>query len=181
VRLGGSLARIQDNLHTVGIGSFVEFLSWPDFLLGLDANANGTGRFSNVFESLDNFGLLNREYRVWEGSIYGELDYRVSRSLTFNLGVRYEHLGQFADKLGRNSSFDVAGADPNPPAEGSVAGYVVASNFSGAVPPGVFRTDNEFGNYAEGQNLVAPRLGFAWRIIPSLSSLVVRGGYGLYF
>jgi len=181
VRFGGSIARIQDNLHTVGIGSFVEFLSWPDFLLGLNANENGTARFSNVFESLDNFGLLDREYRAWEGSIFGQDDYRVSKTITVNLGLRYERLGQFADELGRNSSFDVARADPNPLPEGSVAGYVAASNFAGTIPPGVFRASNEFGNYGEGQNLVAPRLGFAWRVVPHLSSFVLRGGYGLYF
>ena len=179
-RFGGSIARIQDNLHIVGIGSFVEFLSWPDFLLGLDASQNGTGGFSNVFESLDNFGLLDRQYRAWEASLFGQDDWRISRSLTLNLGLRYERVGQFADKLGRNSSFDIARADPNAPAEGSVAGYIVASNFSGTVPPGVFRADNEFGNYAKGQDLLAPRLGFAWRV-PNLVSSVLRGGYGLYF
>ena len=37
VRLGGSLTRLQDNVDLVGLGSFVQFLSWPDFLLGLSA------------------------------------------------------------------------------------------------------------------------------------------------
>ncbi len=35
VRLGGSITRLQDNLDLVGLGSFLQFLSWPDFLLGL--------------------------------------------------------------------------------------------------------------------------------------------------
>jgi hypothetical protein len=48
VRLGGSLTRLQDNVDLVGLGSFLRFLSWPDFLLGLSAGSNGTG-FSNRF------------------------------------------------------------------------------------------------------------------------------------
>jgi hypothetical protein len=43
VRLGGSVIRLQDNLDTVGAGSFLQFLSWPDFLLGLNASENRTG------------------------------------------------------------------------------------------------------------------------------------------
>ncbi|MGA9307294.1 MAG: carboxypeptidase-like regulatory domain-containing protein, partial [Candidatus Sulfotelmatobacter sp.] len=39
---GGSLTRLQDNFNDPGIGSFVQFLSWPDFLLGLNASSNGT-------------------------------------------------------------------------------------------------------------------------------------------
>src|SRR4029077_978563 len=123
VRLGGSLTRLEDNLDFVGFGSFVQFLSWPDFLLGLDGRSNGTGTFSNVSQSADAFGLLNREFRVWEGSAFVQDDYRIKRSVTLNLGVRYERLGQFGDELGRNSSFDVNKANANPPPSGSLDGY----------------------------------------------------------
>ena len=59
LRVGGSLTRLQDNVNLVGLGSFLQFLSWPDFLLGLSAKDNGTG-FSNVFASFDDFGLTNQ-------------------------------------------------------------------------------------------------------------------------
>jgi Carboxypeptidase regulatory-like domain/TonB dependent receptor/TonB-dependent Receptor Plug Domain len=181
LRFGGSVSRVEDNLNIVGLGSFLQFLSWPDFLLGLSAAGNGTGTFSNVFASVDDFGLLNREYRAWEGSAFGQDDYRIGKTLTINLGLRYERLGQFADMLGRNSNFDIRKADPNPPPAGTVAGYVVASNFQGTIPPGVTRADNPFATDAAGQNSWAPRLGFSWRIFPRLSSFVLRGGYGIYF
>ncbi len=180
IRLGGSLTRLQDNVNLVGLGSLMQFLSWPDFLLGLSAEDNGTG-FSNVFASFDDFGLTNREFRVWEGTAFAQDDYRIRRSLTLNIGLRYERLGQFGDRLGRNASFDIAKADPNPPPSGSVAGYVVASNFTGVLPPGVLRASNTFGNYGEGQNTIAPRIGFAWQFLPRTSRMVLRGGYGTYY
>ena len=180
VRWGGSVTRLQDNVNLVGLGSFVRFLSWPDFLLGLSASGNGTG-FSNVFASFDDFGLTTREYRVWEGGGFAQDDWRIRKSLTLNMGVRYERLGQFGDRLGRNASFDIGKADPNPPPGGSVAGYMVASNFPGITPPGVVRSNNTFGNDGAGQNTIAPRIGFAWQVLPRTGRLVLRGGYGTYY
>jgi len=180
-RFGGSLTRLQDNFSDPGLGSFVQFLSWPDFLLGLNANGNGTGTFSNVFASIDEFGLFDREFRVWEGSLFSQDDISVRKRLNINLGLRFEWLGQFGDKLGRNSSFDIKRADHNPPAGGSVAGYVVASNFPGVPPVSVVRANNTFANNGDGQATFAPRLGFAWQVLPSSNRLLLRGGYGMYF
>jgi hypothetical protein len=180
VRLGGSITRFQDNVDIIGLGSFVQFLTWPDFLLGLNAESNGT-EFSNVFASFDDFGLTYRAYRAWEGTGFAQDDYRIGESLTLNVGLRYERLGQFGDNLGRNSSFDLSKADANPPPGGSLAGYIVASNFSGALPPGVTRVNNPFGNYGDGQNTLAPRIGFVWQFLPRSSALVLRGGYGIYY
>ena len=179
VRLGGSITRLQDNVNLVGLGSFLQFLSWPDFLLGLSADGNHSV-FSNVFASFDDFGLTNREFRVWEASAFAQDDYMLTKSLTLNLGLRYEHLGQFGDKLGRNASFDISKADPTPPVGGSQAGYVVASNFSGVLPPGVTRSTNSFGNDGAGQNSIAPRIGFAWQLFSHEGQAVLRGGYGIY-
>jgi Carboxypeptidase regulatory-like domain/TonB dependent receptor len=181
MRSGGSVTRIQDNFADPGIGSFVQFLSWPDFLLGLNATANGTDTFSNVFASVDDFGFFDREYRIWEGSAFAQDDYRVRKSLTLNIGVRFERLGYFGDRLGRNSSFDISRADPNPPPSGSIAGYVVASNFPGTVPSGVYKANNTFASDGKGQNTIAPRIGFAWQILPDWGRFVLRGGYGMYF
>jgi len=181
VKFGGSLARLEDNLDFAGFGSFVQFLSWPDFLLGFDGIGNGTGSFSNVFASSDAFGQLNREFRVGEGSGFVQDDYQIRRSLTVNIGMRYERLGQFGDELGRTSSFDVNKANNNPPPSGSLDGYIVASNFSDALPQGVARASNRFANYGAGQNTIAPRIGFAWQVLPVTTRLVLRGGYGVYY
>ena len=117
---------------------------------------------------------------MWEVSGFVQDDYRIRRSLTLNLGMRYERVGQFGDDLGRNSLFDVNKADTSPPPSGSLDGYIVASNFPAGLPPGVTRADNTFGNYGQGQNTFAPRTGFAWQILPMTTRLVLRGGYGIY-
>jgi len=181
IRVGGSLTRLQDNVNIAGLGSLVLFLSWPDFLLGFDAQSNGTGTFSNVYGSADEYGLTQREYRAWEGSAFAQDDIRVRKTLTLNLGLRYERFGQFGDDLGRNSSFDINKINSNPPPSGSLAGYIVGSNFSGLLPAGVLRASNTAGNYGEGQKSLAPRVGFSWQFLPQSSRIVLRGGYGVYY
>jgi Carboxypeptidase regulatory-like domain len=181
LKIGGSLTRVEDDVQIPGLGSAVQFLSWPDFLLGLNAKQNGTQLFSNVNQSIDYYGLLDREYRAWEGFAYGQDNYRISEAITLTLGLRYERLGQFGDCLGRNFSFDINKADPNPPLSGSTAGYIVGSNFAGELPAGVTRADNTFANYAVGQNGLAPRIGITWGVLPHVSRLLVRAGYGMYY
>jgi len=181
IRLGGSISRLYDNVNIVGLGSYLLFLSWPDFLLGLDSQSNGTGTFSNVYASADDFGLFQRNYRTWEGSAFAQDDIRVRKSLTLSLVLRYERFGQFGDELGRNSSFDINKVDSDPPPSGSLAGYLVGSNFPAAIPTGVQRARNSAGNYGDGQNTIAPRIGFSWQIIPRVSRVVLRGGYGVYY
>ena len=209
VRLGQNTYGFQDSLswtrgaHTFRFGAGVSreqlneigfqylaaelFLTWPDFLLGLDANGNGTAPFatlglaySNVYESLDVPALFDRAWRVWEPSAYVQDDFRVTRRLTLNVGLRYDRLGDLADTLGRNASFDLALANPDPPTTGSYAGYLVSSNYpGGALPPGVTKVGNEFGGYGDKQNTWNPRFGFAWRL-PNTETFVLRGGYGIY-
>ena len=186
-RFGGGVSRQQ--LNEVGFHFLAGelFLSWPDFLLGLDAEDNGTAPFaafgvasSNIIASLDVPALFDRAWRVWETNAYAQDDIKLTPRLTVNLGLRYDRIGDLADALGRNSSFDVRLADRNPPPGGSLLGYLVSSNYSGgAIPQGVKQVDNEFGIYGQNQNTWNPRVGFAWRL-PKTERLVLRGGYGVY-
>jgi hypothetical protein len=180
MRFGGGYTRLQNNLTNVLTGGTLQFLSFPDFLLGQSAVQNGSG-FSNVFASLDAFGLFDRNYRAWESNAYVQDDIKVTPRFTVNAGLRFEHIGLYKDTGGRNSNFDSQLADPNPPASGSIDGYVVASNFQGTIPPGVTRSSNPFAVNDNGQNTWGPRLGFAWQVLPSTSRFVLRGGYGLYY
>ena len=101
--------------------------------------------------------------------------------LTVNLGLRYERPGYFADQNGRSSSFNLALANPTPPASGSEAGYVLPANYKGPIPAGSVKLGNDWGINGDGQNTFGPRVGFAWQVLPSSSRFVLRGGYGIYY
>ncbi len=188
-RFGGGFTRSREGEANFSFFGGLLFASWPDFLLGLPggpvaAGGNGTP-FSNVFISLDIPGDLDRSWVVKDGNAYIQDDIKLTPSLTLNLGLRYERLGHLADSGGRNTGFDRALANPNPPAGGTLAGYVVSENFPGAVPAGVTQLDNRFGVRGKGQNNFGPRFGFAWKLprtlLPFTDRMVLRGGYGIYY
>ena len=188
LRFGGGITRSSLDLQDFTFFGGLLFLSWPDLLLGRDggpvaSGGNGSGA-TNVFLTIDIPGDLDRSWKVWDGNAYIQDDIKLSSSLTLNLGLRYERLGHLADSGGRNAGFNINLANPNTPAGGSLAGFVVSSNFPGSVPAGVTQLDNQFGINGAGQNNFGPRLGFAWKlpnsVIPFTERMVLRGGYGVY-
>jgi hypothetical protein len=169
LHFGGGINRSQINLYSFHFFGGLVFPSFADFLLG------------NVLESIDVPGVFQREWRVLDGNLYAQDDYKITQRLTLNLGFRYERQGQLGDRLGRASTFDPARANPNPPAEGSLDGFVVGSNFSGGtIPAGVTKANTNTAIDNDGQNGWEPRLGFAWQL-PGTNRFVLRGGYGLFY
>jgi outer membrane receptor protein involved in Fe transport len=180
LRFGGNVERYQLNESGYHSPVTIDFLSFPDFLLGLSGAQNGTGFLSNIYQSADLPGLTDRAIRMTNAALYAQDDIKITRTFTLNLGVRYERISQAADKGGRLAGFNVAQAVPNPPAGGTIAGYVVASNFRGTIPAGVAKASNEFATEGLGQNAIEPRVGFAWQVLPGSHAVVLRGGYGMF-
>jgi hypothetical protein len=182
-RFGGGVERLDNNLQQFHYIAGLVFLSFPDFLLGLNATQSGTAGagvpVGNIFQSVDLPGLFDRSWRVWNADWFVQDDIKVSRRLTLNVGFRYERLGNFAEQLGRNSDFDYSKANQNPPAAGSLQGYTVPSNYKGTIPDGVTKVGSTTGLNDVGQNTWNPRLGLAWQL-PGTDRLVLRGGYGIY-
>src|SRR5437899_5345111 len=169
LHFGGGINRSQINFVSFHFLAGLMYPCFADFLLG------------NVLESVDVPGVFSRKWRVWDGNLYAQDDYKITRRLTLNLGFRYERQGQLGEYLGRASTFDPARANPNPPAEGTLQGFIVASNFSGgAIPAGVIKAGTNTAINNDGQNGWEPRLGFAWQL-PGTNRLVLRGGYGLFY
>ncbi len=198
VRFGGGVTRSYQFQRDFRSNGIEDFLTFPDFLLGLDAADNGLGlanaitggafpAFSNIVVSIDFVGLSDRDERTWDGSAYAQDDIKLTRQFTLNLGMRYERIGELGDSLGRNGNFDPALYTPPPqtgcPAActGILNGYTVPSNFQGTVPAGVTKTGNNLGIPGIGQNALAPRVGFAWQVLPNSDRMVVRSGYGIYY
>jgi Carboxypeptidase regulatory-like domain len=132
-----------------------------------DANFRGTFTFSNLanFQNgvplsyTQRFGTSVRGNRSTDYFWYAQDDFRATKTLTFNLGVRQELSGGVSEvnNLLANLHTDVTGA-------------------LGGGGTGALGTILLGGEAYGGNKNWAPRLGFAWN--PGSGKLVVRGGYG---
>jgi len=147
----------KDELSQTGAGTF----SFNDratrsgmaaFLLGWTSSA-GQNRPDLLEARTDYYGF------------YLQDDWKVSRNLTFNLGLRWEVDTPRWERLdNRQSGFNGTAINP-------VSGTPGVVTFSGR--DGLNKYAHPFDN-----NNLAPRFGFAWK--PSART-VVRGGYGINF
>jgi carboxypeptidase family protein len=178
-RFGAGIQREQNNQVGFHYLSGELFVTWADFMLGQSGAQNGSG-IGNMFGSVDLLGLFDRAYRDWEVWSYAQDDFKVTKRLTLNLGLRYDRIGDFGDALGRNSGFNPSLADKNPPASGTLAGTTVPANYSGTVPAGVVKLSNDYGVNGIGQNTWNPRVGLAYQMPWTHDRVVIRAGYGVY-
>lgn len=110
--------------------------------------------------------LPNIRYGYQSG--YVQDNYRISKKLTLNLGMRYEVPIGWHDTDGNYSGFDAN--KPNPGA-GNLAGSLV---FYGSGPG---RTGQKRPYPTDWSN-IGPRLGFAYQLMPKT---VIRGGWGIFY
>ena len=150
----------------------IDFQSFQSFLMG------------NTQVSTFGSGLDDRSQRAWDYNFFVQDDWRVSPTLTFNLGLRYELDLPPYDTRGRLTTFDPAlyvprvlnGNSIGPPIGGFVqAGNVIPSYDLPEVP-----NVSKYVVRSINPNNLAPRIGFAYSALPS-DRLVVRGGYGIYY
>lgn len=180
VQVGGGFSRADRDFEDFAQPGVLQFQSFPDFLLGLSRTQNGTNVFSNIIASVDLTGLFDRSVGNVEAFSYVQDNYRVSSRLTLNLGLRYEYLPQLTEDLGRPATVDPDLLNPDPPASGSLEGLVLSGNFPGTVPAGVTQTGANSVLNDTGAHSLAPRVGFALRLLDS-DRVVLRGGYGVYY
>src|SRR5207244_1541617 len=98
--------------------------------------------------------------QVWYAGYFQD-DYKVTSSLTLNLGMRFDYFQPWKEIHDHWASFDLASNQ-------IVYAKNAPSNNGGRALR--FGDGNNFG----------PRFGFAWRPVKS-HELVVRGGYGVYY
>ena len=150
----------------------VDFQSFHDFLTG----ATQVSTFGS--------GLTDRSQRAWDYNFFVQDDWKLSSSLTVNLGLRYELDLPIYETRGRLTTFDPAlyvprvqnGVPIGPP----IAGFVQAGNVIPSLDlPGVPNVSKYVVRSIDPNNL-APRVGLAYSALPS-GMLVVRGGYGIHY
>jgi hypothetical protein len=177
---GGGFAYGRDHMQKFNYEAYVIPLTWADFLIGQSYAPYGIP-YSNIYESADSVGDKVRDWRYKDADAYIQDNYSITKRLTLNLGLRYDHIGDLGEARGLTGNVIVADIDPNPPAGGSYAGYEVASNYHGsaALPTGVVKGSNTFGIKGQGQDTINPRFGFSW-LLPGSDRFDLRGGIGLY-
>lgn len=128
-------------------GSFTGF-AFADFLLDMvSSKGRGGGDPDDPWTHLQN--------RI---ALYVQDDFKVTPSLTLNLGLRWAYTSPLVEKDDRQSNFDVA-----PPFGNGTGVQTFASDENRAL------YDSYYGGFE-------PRLGFAWS---ASDRLVFRGGYGI--
>jgi hypothetical protein len=148
IRMGGDFYRYQSNSYVDNRsrGEF-QFASWADFAAGRPTTWQ------------QRFGSTVRGFRTSILGAFVQDDWRITPSLTLNLGFRTEWFGPVSEVNHLTSNIDLDCRD--------------AMGRAGTGPLGCVRQ----GLQGVAANLYPqPRVGFAWHIRPNT---VIRGGYGL--
>ena len=155
--------------HTLKVGVDIERIRANSFF---DSSVHGAFTFltlndflnANAFQYQQRFGNSVRGNRVWNEYFYAQDDWRVSRTLTLNIGFREEIAGGTTEVNNIISNVDPTLV--NQPLGGAGTG-----------PLGSFYTG---GSYFRTNYNPGPRFGFAWN--PNADGkTVIRGGYGISY
>ncbi|MBL8213938.1 MAG: TonB-dependent receptor [Bryobacterales bacterium] len=154
--------------------------------------AFATGLLGWAQEATRALGLANTQFRQWSGAFYAEDTWKITNTLTLNIGVRYEITPPFADryrgifniKMFCNGVND-SGIDPNcrvpvlvRPGPGDF--HDGLNVHMADIIPKETGDDAMFGRATvmTDKNDWAPRIGIAWQ---PRQGWTVRTGYGLFY
>jgi hypothetical protein len=133
--------------------------------------------------SVSNFGDVAAK-RSYYGA-YVQDDWKVSRKLTINLGLRWDWFSPTGEKYSAQANFvpgtPFAGAEYIIPASRKGNPNLSSSFTSLLAKDGIsllYSDDYGSGLSQVQKNNLAPRFGFAYQVTPKF---VVRGGYGIFF
>lgn len=152
LKFGGEFYLLQaDSVFDALQRPLLQFNTFADFQQGLPLSFQ------------QRFGDSVRENRVRNFFAFAQDDFRVTRSLTLNLGLRMEWAGGPKEKNGTISNLDLNNTTAHGAAGAGPFGLLVTGQPS-------FRSNTNW----------APRIGFAWN--PGTSGkTVIRGGYGIAY
>lgn len=145
---------------------------FASFMLGLPT----AGQFD-----LNSYGSFSSYY--YSGFVQD--DWRATRTLTLNLGLRFDHDTPYAETYGRTvNGFN--GSAPSPIAQAALAAY--AKNPLPQIPANAFAVNGgltfpETSNgapYDSASHIFSPRVGFAWSPSRFHNNTVIRGGFGIF-
>ncbi len=177
-------------VSTAGLGPIGTRNGFANFLLGVPEESFGGA-------------VAPQRFNGHEYSFYVQDDWKVSRRLTINLGLRYELTGQMKEENLRAAAFDFRAdraqfpngriiiasrdgrtADPSTFFKGNASGVTFLPLF-GPTTVTIPVVTSEQAGLPEGlirtdKNNFAPRIGFAYDVFGNTRT-VVRGGIGVFY
>jgi trimeric autotransporter adhesin len=123
---------------------------FADFLLGLPQSSSVR------------FGTNPIYLRSWSTAAYAQDDYRISRGLSFNVGLRYEYFAPYTELYNHLANLLIS---PD------FTSVTVALAGQSGLPTSLVRSEK--ANFS-------PRFGFAYRPF-ARRSLIFRGGYSIFY
>jgi Carboxypeptidase regulatory-like domain/TonB dependent receptor-like, beta-barrel len=162
------------NSSLTGIGDLL--LSPINSLVGGVNQVGGMSSFSGS-------NIAATDDHRWYWGAYFQDDWKATNNLTLNLGVRWDYFTPYSETRGYQANFIANGGN------GATGTYYMSTKGCAVARSSAFNTllassnialdcvsSSTLGN-AQKTNF-APRLGFAYRITPTL---VIRGGYGISY
>jgi carboxypeptidase family protein/TonB-dependent receptor-like protein len=152
----GNATRDPNNLSNTGLGT-------ADFLLGKSYDQAGLTAISSIiYDHFQQPGYF----------LYGQDDFKVSKKLTLNLGLRYEFVTHASEKYNAMANF-LRGTDT----------LQIVKGRNDPLPPTFYPqikvTRDAPATLVPNNKLdFMPRVGFAYSLTPKT---VLRGGYGIFY
>jgi trimeric autotransporter adhesin len=144
---------LTSELNTAGQPVNGTGFDFADFLLGLPQSSSLR------------FGSEDAYLRGWATAAYVQDDYRVTRGLSINFGLRYEYFSPYTNVNGELANLILTPGFTS----AQVLTPATASEFG--LPSSLVRPDRD---------AFSPRFGVAWRPT-TRNSLVFRGGYSIFY
>jgi hypothetical protein len=144
------------------------FTSGPDPTAPTSGTGDSSASMLLGLPASGNTGIaISETTRTWFHGVYLQDDWKATGKLTLNLGLRWEVQLPVTDRHNRQASFNYNAVNP--------ISSAVGQNYTGEL---VFATSSNRGLINTNYKNFAPRIGFAYQVLPKL---VMRGGYGVFY